>query len=146
MIRQTFSERLLETLLSKSCMDDAYQTLLAALWDNTQPSKLPLGHSNHPFRDVWDRLSIDNELIVLDGYRFIIPASCCKQLLSHLHLTHASITKTLLLCKSRYYWPNLKKEVMDLIANFEKCIKFKDSQPQVVMLPSLLFGKPSQAF
>jgi hypothetical protein len=39
---------------------------------------------------------------------------------------HLGYQKTIVTIKSQYYWPNMKKEVVDFIVKFLECQKVKD--------------------
>ena len=126
---QVFSEPLLKNLRKKAATDELYQSIIPSIKEGKLPWETPMGDPSRPFREVWDRLSIENGKIVLDGSKLVIPLNFRRKILEYIHTPHAGIVKSLALCKSFYYWPNMKKELSDMIGYCEICNKLKASLP-----------------
>ena len=64
------------------------------------------------------QLDSGERLIVKDGSEVLIPKAARKNLINVLHLTHLAVHSMLLQCKSRIFWPGMKK---DLEACYREC-------------------------
>ena len=54
--------------------DQNYQDLIRLIKDDISPKSLPETHHARPYTNLWNRISIfDDTLLVLDGSRIIIP-------------------------------------------------------------------------
>ena len=62
-----------------------------------------------------------------DGLEVLIPKAARKNLINVLHLTHLAVDSMLLQCKSRIFWPGMKK---DLEACYRECALHKNSKPK----------------
>ena len=62
-----------------------------------------------------------------DGSEVLIPKAARKNLINVLHLTHLAVDSMLLQCKSRIFWPGMKK---DLEACYRDCTLHKNSKPK----------------
>ena len=80
------------------------------------------------------------ELTIVDGFilkgnQIVIPPSSRKHLLYLIHSTHLGIVK----CKQRarevVYWPNMSKEIEELIFNCEGCAMFQKQQSNQPLNP-----------
>ena len=56
--------------------------------------EIPAGHPAKEFQANWDRLSLykSSDIIVLDGYKIVVPKSARRELLARLHASHAGLS------------------------------------------------------
>ena len=99
-----------------------YKQIATALIEDKEPKNFPNGHSTKLLQDVWHQLSItDDNLVVLDNSRILIPKSCRNKIIQLLHKPHAGISKTLATAKKYYYWPKMRYDLTNAIDKCEEC-------------------------
>ena len=91
--------------------------------DNTSKSSLIRTLSG--FRN---RLSLQNNLILLDSTRIIPPTSAIKDLIVRLHAGHGGQEKTLSLANKHFYWPGMPNDILTFIQACKPCYKRLPSQ------------------
>ena len=95
-------------------------------WPN-QCSLLPT--SLKPFWSVKDFISIDDG-ILLKGNRIIIPPKLQGDVLNQLHNhSHQGISKTRFLARKCVYWPNIDKDIENLVGHCTICNTYVNSLP-----------------
>ena len=99
------------------------------------PLNLPPSHPAKAVSDVWHRLSMmEDNLIILDNDRIIVPKASHESILKLLHTLHCSIAKTLSTAQCHYYWPSMKNDITNLINSCKKCQHFWSSLPNNVKI------------
>ena len=94
---------------------------------------------------VRDRLSLQNNIILLDSTRIVPPTSAIKDILARLHAGHGGQEKTLSLANKLFYWPGMQNDIRTFIQACKPCYKRLPSQkknPSVTNPPSKSFGPP----
>ena len=140
--------RLLENRTSKSCnldpliedlkfaakSDLAYQEVIDALISGKSPLQTNRENASRQFKEVWDRLSIFDGLLVVDNSRLVIPYTRRAKILQLLHRGHLGIVKSKMLAKQLYYWPNINKQVNDYVTNCNECMENRGGQKKEFQL------------
>ena len=65
-----------------------------------------------------------------DGSEVLIPKAARKNLINVLHLTHLAVDSMLLQCKSRIFWPGMKKDLEACYRECQECALHRNSKPQ----------------
>ena len=92
------------------------------------------------YKRVWDRLSVSNEnnnLVLLDGSRIIVPQNAIKAIVKLLHHGHPGITKAQKLAAQLYYWPGMNNDIAQVVNNCESCQQLRPTQPNMTSVPNL---------
>ena len=55
-------------------------------------------------KSVMSQLSVNEDLVYLDGSQIVLPIQATKKILSLLHVSHIGMNKTYDLCCSMYFW------------------------------------------
>ena len=103
------------------------------------------------YKRVWDRLSVsseNNNLVLLDGSRIIVPQNAIKNIVKLLHQGHPGITKAQKLAAQLYYWPGMNNDIAQIVNNCESCQQLRPAQPNMTSstnLPSSHAAFPMQA-
>ena len=74
------------------------------------------------YKRVWDRLSVsseNNNLVLLDSSRIIVPQNAIKDIVKLLHQGHPGITKAQKLGLQLYYWPGMNNDIAQIVNNCE---------------------------
>ena len=101
---------------------DVYKQIVTALIEGKTPKNFPNSHPTKLLQDVWHQLSIsDDNQIILDNMRIMIPKSCYNKIIQLLHKSHSRIAKTLATAKRYYYWPKMKYDLNNAIDEREEC-------------------------
>ena len=85
-----------------------------------------------------EEMTVEDGLI-LKATRIVIPPSMREPTLWQLHDGHLGFTKCYNRAKQTVYWPNLRKELEDLVLNCQLCLKH--SQAKCKPKPTPCFGQ-----
>ena len=66
-------------------------------------------------KSVMSQLSVDDDLVYLDGSRVVLPIQATKKILPLLHVSHIGMNKTYDLCRSMYFWPGMFNDFKQMI-------------------------------
>ena len=96
-------------------------------------------------KSVMPQLSVDDDLVYLDGSRIVLPLQAAKKILPLLHVSHIGMNKTYDLCRSMYFWPSMFNDVKQMTSQCWPCNIHRPSQPKnprSTQPPSTYFGPP----
>ena len=125
-----------------NAVDDDYRQFLQDVIQNTSYSNY-----SKALHGSVDSLSVQDNLVLLDSRRIVLPLLAVKPVLRLLHASHSGITKTTVLAKALYFWPGMSNDIKQLISSCVQCAKVLPSQPSNPMVtpsPSTHFGFPMQ--
>ena len=112
--------------------DKRYLATLEAIYDDADPATLPADHPAKEYSAVFHELSIrhngEQELILKDGKKIVVPQLARERILKSLHRAHSGYTKTYSTARQLYYWPNMKKEIQDFVDNCMICQQDRPTQ------------------
>lgn len=80
-----------------------------------------------------DDLYIDQG-VILWGYRVIVPTTLRKPLLEQVHQTHLGIVKTKSILRSYVWWPQIDKDIENLIKGCEACVMTLPNPPSTQVI------------
>lgn len=83
------------------------------------------------------------EKIVMWGHRVVIPTSMRKGILCELHSGHLGIVKTKALARSYVWWPNIDKDIENLVKGCKACLLQRDNPEKVPLTP---WNRPNRPF
>ena len=124
------ASRIVEDLKNGSTNCQHYKLIKEALRQGKLIKNLPPSHPDKGLNNVWDKLTIsDDNLILLDTSRIFVPKPCQRRIIQLLHKSHCEITKTLALARKFYFWPSLKNDISNAINSCEQCQYLRPSLP-----------------
>ena len=85
-----------------------------------------------------EEMTVEDGLI-LKATRIVIPPGMRESILQQLHDGHLGFTKCYNCAKQTVYWPNLRKELEDLVLNCQLCLKHSQAKRKPKLTPS--FGQ-----
>ena len=121
-------------------IDPDYIQCMNDIMGETERSSLIKKLSN-----IRKRLSVSDNVILLDSVRIIPPVTAIKSILSRLHAGHGGQEKTTTLVTGLFYWPGMHNDIKTFVQACEVCFKRLPSQksnPCVTQKPSVSFGPP----
>ena len=65
---------------------------------------------------VVSQLSVDEDLVYLNGARIVLPKNAVRAVLLLVHTAHIGMNKTYELCRSLYFWPGMYDDIKQMIA------------------------------
>ena len=92
-----------------------------------------------------DRLSVQDDIVLLDAKRIVLPKDCIRPILKRLHEGHPGQEKSLRLASSLFYWPGFTNDVKTFVSSCSECFRKLPSQKQnpcITEPPSAAFGAP----
>ena len=107
--------------------DPAYESLTTAIMNGFPPRADSSCSHLRQYWNVRDKLSIHNDLAMMDG-RLIIPSSLRPQILRSLHAAHQGVSKMMARARQAVYWPGLEMAVKNTRYNCQKCSELAPSQ------------------
>ena len=72
-------------------------------------------------KSVMPQLSVDDNLVYLDGSRILLPLQATKKILHLLHVSQIGMKKTYDLCRSMNFWPGMFNDVKQMITQCRPC-------------------------
>ena len=121
-------------------MDSDYVLCMNDILGETERSDLA-----RKLKNVRDRLSVSDNVILFDTCRIVPPIAAIKPLLARLHAGHGGQEKTCTLATGLFYWPGMQNDVKTFVQSCEVCFKRLPSQkanPCTTDRPSASFGPP----
>ena len=100
---------------------------------------------SHQLKSVRGQLSVDEELVYVDGSRIVLPNKYISSVLTSLHSSHAGINKTYDIARQLYFWPGMLNDIKQLIEKCQACRIHKPSlpkNPRSTAPPSSYMGPP----
>ncbi|UYV84472.1 hypothetical protein LAZ67_X002313 [Cordylochernes scorpioides] len=97
-------------------------------WSNNESSQL-----NKYFRLIKD-LSVQEDLILIEKGKFLVPVSLRDKLLSFAHKAHQGMVRTKQRLRESYWWPGMDKDVEDFVTNCWVC-KNHDQRLKSIRVP-----------
>ncbi len=116
-------------------LDEDYLSVMSVLPTTNEVRDLPPLHPARAFASVWDRLSVDYGLLVLDGYRVVVPHAARERVLRGLHASHCGVNKTRQLAAQLYFWPGMNNEIRHVVEKCDECTKYLAAQQKEVTSP-----------
>ena len=86
-----------------------------------------------PYYNRRDELTVVNNLI-LKGNKIVIPSTLIKEMKQILHTGHLGIERTKSNARSTMYWPNIDKDINEMISNCNACQKYRNLNPREPLL------------
>jgi hypothetical protein len=119
---------LLRKVYEAAKKDFNYQKIVTAIQRRKLCSKLIIGHPGKIDKNLWDKLSVvNNTILVFSSSRLVIPESLRRSILEQLHTSHSGITRTRSLARKLYFWPRMSTQIADLINACDKCQNLRPS-------------------
>ena len=141
--RAVYTDPLLDSFKKTASLDQNYQLVLTALKDRKTLGNLPTWHPAKAFKNEWERLSVADDLIALDSYRLVVPHSIQPQIIKACHSMHGGVVKTRTYARSKYFWPQMNRELATAVENCKKCQPFLPSQSPEPLIP-MIASSPMQ--
>lgn len=122
-----------QEFIDESQKDEEIQLLIKFTNSGWPMNKTKLPNIVKPYFSFADELNVINGL-VFKGERLVVPKVLRKMVLDKIHYAHLGIEKCKLLAREAVYWPNMSKEIEDIVENCEACNKFKKLNNKEPML------------
>ena len=90
--KQSLIDPIIEKIKDSTRVDKESQALMAAIQDDFSSSNLR--PSVKPFKKLAHQLAVEGGLIILDGYRIVVPKKERRTILAKLHASHQGIERT----------------------------------------------------
>ena len=71
------------------------------------------------------------EDILVKGHRIIVPKAMCKYMLKQVHEGHFGMDKCKMCMSNCCYWPNVNKEIEEMVRNCPTCLEFAPAKPKL---------------
>ena len=119
------------TQMVQCCQTDtSYRQIVDAFKQDKKLADLPPDHPACRMKQVWDRLSITDEgVLIVDENKLYLPPGSRKKVLQQLHEGHCGYNKTVQTARSLYFWPSMKYDIKDMIERCESCQQLRPSKP-----------------
>ena len=68
--------------------------------------------------------------ILMKGWRLVIPQCMRKEMLDTLHVGHLGAEKQKRVARMSLYWPNMNKDIDDMVQRCGVCLKYRPALPR----------------
>ncbi|KAB0797405.1 hypothetical protein PPYR_08399 [Photinus pyralis] len=130
-------------LVNETMKDPELITLKTVINEGWPKSKDEVKDLIKPYWDVRESLVVINNA-VFKGNQYVVPKSMRAEIIAKLHYSHLGIEKTRLRARELVYWPNVNKEIKDVIQNCHACLAYGRSNPQEEMITKEMAVRPWQ--
>ena len=97
-----------------------------------------------PYFNYREELTVVDGL-VLKGQHFVIPSKLSQSCLARLHIAHMGVNKTLYQTRQSVYWPDLTKDINEIVLACPACVKYATKNSAEPLINDLATSKPWQA-
>ena len=127
-VTRASSEPLLDEITSAAIADSDYRRQLSAIAEFEQFDQIPKNHPAREFKQVWGRLSVYNDLIIVDATRLFVPLQERPNVINAMHRQHCGYSKTYALARQIYYWPQMKRDIQNVVDRCLQCQRIRQSR------------------
>ena len=129
-----FSNPRLDEIRNETKKDEVLSQILQYVLEGFPEHKHQMLPETRTFWNFRDQITIDNG-ILLNGHRVIIPASLKKSFLNDIHAGHLGVTKCQQRARTSIYWPNINKDIEQLVQYCDTCQQHQVTQPREQLMP-----------
>ena len=123
--RQVTMDPALHFVTEEAANDEEYQDMIRMLMEEVNIEDVS---GNHPVKEVkahWDELSVVKvngvDLLAKDETKLLVPKGARGMVLEKLHGNHTGTSKSKVTARQIYFWPNMSKEIEDMIGRCRTC-------------------------
>ena len=118
------SDLSLKKMFQTAKEDGDYKKVVLAIKEETRHEEIKKKkNSDHPGREYsskdWSRLAllddIEDTLLVYNSNRLVVPRSDRRRVLELLHVSHLQADTAINMARSRYFWPHMRQDVLNMI-------------------------------
>ena len=106
-------------------LDEEYMETMQLVKSGKNATHIDRQSKAYAYQRVMDQLCIETyrgqDVLVLDGCRLVVPTHRIKAILLLLHEGHSGIAKTYRTATQLYFWPNMKADIEQSMANCYPC-------------------------
>ena len=135
MLSENMSDKRKSEFIEETSKDTELQIVLKLIrqgWPDDK-SKIPVEAT--PYFTFRENL-FENDGLLYNNNRVIVPKSLRKKMLDCLHYNHLGMVKTKNRAREILFWPGLSKQIEEIIANCEICLKYHKSNTREELIPS----------
>ena len=123
---ETYDDIALDRFFAAANIDGEYQEIIQFLEDGKCIKEIPKDHHGRRYKDVWNDIGMivnskGDKLMIMDGYRIIVPKTLRKFILGRLHQPHAGTTSMYETAIEHYFWIGLYNDIKNIAENCEIC-------------------------
>ena len=123
------------SLFQEASKMDPLHALLRTALTSHWPARNKLPAVLTPYFQLRNELTLDNDLIVRDDYRILVPESLRIRLLQMAHAGHPGIVRMKRKIRECYWWPGMDKEIEHFVRNCLPCQDSAKSAPKLHIEP-----------
>ncbi|XP_048577104.1 uncharacterized protein K02A2.6-like [Nematostella vectensis] len=128
--------------LKNAAVDDAVQQNLREVIKRGWPeSKTDLPECVHPYFDIRDELTVQEELI-FKGQQLVVPRALRKELMEKTHSSHIGIEGCIRRARDTFFWPRMTVELKEYITKCEVCLTHRSGQRKEPILQHEFVARP----
>ena len=120
-------ESQLQELKEVAEQDPVLQALSSTICQGSPASKSSLPEIVHPYFDVRDELTVQEEL-VFKGTHLVIPYALRRRMMEVVHDTHIGMDGCIRRAQECMYWPRMSTELREFISKCNVCLSYRPEQ------------------
>ena len=131
----------LQELKQVAGQDHVSQALSSTIRQGWPDSKSEVTELVHPYFDIRDELTVQDEL-VFKGTQLVIPRPLRKKMMEVVHETHIGIDGCLRRARECMYWPRMSTELKEYISKCDICLSYRPEQSQEPLAQHQFAARP----
>ena len=142
--------RLFDTSLTTKdpSLDDSYMETMHLIRSGKNATHIDKASKAYAYICIIDQLCIETyreqDVLRLEGCRLVVPTHRHDAILRLLHAGHGGIAKTYRTTAQLYFWPNMKANIEQSVANCSPCQEQRQSNPKPLIGEVRLPGDAKQ--
>ncbi|XP_064597501.1 uncharacterized protein K02A2.6-like [Liolophura sinensis] len=135
------SDLRIELIQKATSSDPTMSTLKRVIQDGWPDRKEDAPFTVQQYFPFRDELSVQNG-IVFKGERVIVPVSVRPEILHRLHSSHIGLQSCIRRARELVYWPNMIKDITDLLSKCDTCNALQNNQPKEALISHEIPSRP----
>ena len=141
---ETIAHKTHNTVAEATSRDETLQAVIDVTMKGWPQERFRVPQKALPYWNVKEELSVYDG-VVFRGERVCVPSSMKAKMLEIIHSPHLGIVKSKQRAREVVYWPNMNKEIEDLVSKCETCLQHRNKpakEPMMIApIPSLPWSK-----
>ncbi len=131
----------LQELKQVARQDPVSQALSSTIRQGWPNSKSEVAEIVHPYFDVRDELTVQDDL-VFKGPQLVIPHSLRRKMMEVVHETHIGMEGCLRRARECMYWPRMCTELKEYISKCDICLSYRPEQSREPLTQHQFAARP----
>lgn len=130
-----------DSVAEHSRKDDTFAKIVEYINVGWPDCRSKLEDDVKPYFRIKDEITILND-VLLKNSQILIPKTLRRCVLDKIHESHMGVLRCQNLARQFVYWPNIYKDIEDMVLNCETCAKYQNSNSRPELMPHEIIDIP----